>query len=172
MDNGRPQTRSNSLLYLALLCLVYYAASGPGMLNPYTAPDPGTPEKIYIEIVRDGKSSILPLDSSVNPDIIAAQYNIDRDLKNGLKVTYQNGGAASYGRISGVRSMSLGIPIGLNSGDASDLAALPGIGEKLAGRIISYREESGGFKSVDEVLNIDGIGDKKLSAIREFVSLD
>lgn len=44
---------------------------------------------------------------------------------------------------------------------------LPNIGEVLAGRIIAYREENGRFYSVDEIVNVQGIGEKKLEAIRD-----
>jgi competence protein ComEA len=64
--------------------------------------------------------------------------------------------------------------ISLSRATAEDLEALPGIGPVLAGRIVQYRDrlkkESGrGFASVDELLNVPGIGPKRLAAIRDQV---
>jgi len=64
--------------------------------------------------------------------------------------------------------------ISLNAATSEDLEALPGIGPVLARRILQYREqrkrENGrGFTSVDELLNVSGIGPKRLAAVRERV---
>jgi len=44
---------------------------------------------------------------------------------------------------------------------------LPGIGEVLANRIVEYRTEKGGFKSVEDLKNVSGIGDKKFDEIKD-----
>ena len=46
---------------------------------------------------------------------------------------------------------------------------LPGIGETLAGRIVEYRELNGDFDTVDELLEVDGIGEKLLERIRDSI---
>ena len=60
-------------------------------------------------------------------------------------------------------------PLDLNTATAAELAALPGIGEEIAGRILAYRDEVGAFVSVDELLNVKGIGEKKLADIRPYL---
>lgn len=55
----------------------------------------------------------------------------------------------------------------LNTGDVAALDALPGIGEVLAERIVAYREEHGLFVYPEDLLNVKGIGEKKLQAILE-----
>ena len=60
----------------------------------------------------------------------------------------------------------------LNRAEYSDLLELPGIGSATAGAIIEYREMIGYFRSVDDLLNVEGIGEAKLDAIREFVCVD
>ena len=62
-------------------------------------------------------------------------------------------------------------PLDLNRAAAEELAGLPGIGEVLAERIVAYREEHGPFTSVEELLNVSGIGEKKLEALRPEVTV-
>jgi comEA protein len=62
--------------------------------------------------------------------------------------------------------------IDLNAASIAELVRLPGIGEVLAGRIIAYREEHGGFTSIDELLAVSGIGPKVLEGIREQVTIE
>ena len=59
--------------------------------------------------------------------------------------------------------------VDINTATVKELTALDGIGEGLAGRIVRYREEHGAFLSVDELLNVSGIGESKLDAIRDMV---
>ena len=61
-------------------------------------------------------------------------------------------------------------PLDLNTATTKQLEALPGIGEHLARSIIASRNARGGrFQSVDELLKIDGIGEKTLEKIRPYV---
>ena len=60
-------------------------------------------------------------------------------------------------------------PVNINTAGLEALATLPGIGEKLAERIVVYREEHGRFEAVEELVNVSGIGEGKLAALREYV---
>ena len=51
-------------------------------------------------------------------------------------------------------------PVNLNTATASQLETLPGIGPATAKRIVEYREKNGGFKKIEELMNVRGIGEK------------
>ncbi len=61
--------------------------------------------------------------------------------------------------------------IDLNAATAADLETLPGVGPVLAARILDYRAAYGPFRAVEELLNVSGIGEKKLEAIRSLVTV-
>jgi competence protein ComEA len=58
------------------------------------------------------------------------------------------------------------VVLDINQASAEDFATLPGIGPRLAGQIIAYREKHGPFRRVEDLLIIRGIGPKKWKAIR------
>lgn len=68
-------------------------------------------------------------------------------------------------------TVAVTFPIDINRADAKQLTALPGIGEVLAGRIVAYREENGNFLSTQELQNVDGIGEKRLDAILDLITV-
>lgn len=59
--------------------------------------------------------------------------------------------------------------LSLNRAGATELESLPGVGPVLAERIVSFREENGAFETVDELLEVSGIGEAKLGSIRDLV---
>ena len=60
-------------------------------------------------------------------------------------------------------------PVDLNTADLAALTSLPGIGETLAQRILDYREAHGPFRSAEELLEVSGIGEKRLEAIWDLI---
>lgn len=58
------------------------------------------------------------------------------------------------------------LPVDINSADLSRLMMLDGIGLELAERIIDYREEHGGFTSVEELMEVEGIGEGKFAKLK------
>lgn len=61
--------------------------------------------------------------------------------------------------------------INVNSASATELEALPGVGEVIAQAIVDYRTENGAFASVEQLLDVSGIGDATLEDIRELVTV-
>ncbi|HEM2901663.1 helix-hairpin-helix domain-containing protein [Streptococcus suis] len=62
--------------------------------------------------------------------------------------------------------------VNLNTATEADLQTISGIGAKRATDIIAYREANGGFKSVDDLNNVSGIGDKTMESIRPYVTVE
>ena len=61
--------------------------------------------------------------------------------------------------------------VNINTADKTILISLPSIGEKTAEKIIQYRETNGNFKSIDDIKNINGIGEKKFEQIKDLITV-
>ncbi|MFD2305843.1 helix-hairpin-helix domain-containing protein [Enterococcus termitis] len=61
--------------------------------------------------------------------------------------------------------------INLNQADENQLQTLPGIGQKKAQEIIRYREDNGGFKSIEDIKNISGFGEKTFEKLKESITV-
>ena len=75
------------------------------------------------------------------------------------------GGVTTAARVPQETFMPEAVPLDLNAATAEELTALPGIGEALAERIVAYREEHGPFSSVEEIMEVSGIGQAKYAAL-------
>jgi competence protein ComEA len=61
--------------------------------------------------------------------------------------------------------------VNVNAADEAELTRLPGVGPSTAAKIVAYRDANGPFGSVEDLLNVSGIGPKKLEAMRPYVRL-
>jgi len=64
-----------------------------------------------------------------------------------------------------------GAKININSAGVEELTDLPGIGPAYAQRIVDYRKEYGPFKSIEDLLNVRGIGDRTFDKIRDRITI-
>jgi competence protein ComEA len=62
-------------------------------------------------------------------------------------------------------------PVNLNTATAAELQALPGVGAATAKLIIEHRQKNGGFKKVEELMNIKGIGEKSFLKLKPMVTV-
>lgn len=61
--------------------------------------------------------------------------------------------------------------INLNKATQTELETLPGIGPSTAEKIIAYRKENGNFKNIEDIMNVNGIGESKYSKIRDLINV-
>ena len=74
-------------------------------------------------------------------------------------------------RMAANKLLVFSIPLDLNRISLEDLCLIPGIGESLAKEIVLYRERRRGFRSVEELKNVKGIGEKKYRVFKSYFSV-
>jgi competence protein ComEA len=62
-------------------------------------------------------------------------------------------------------------PVNLNTATAEQLATIPGVGVKTAERIIEYRQKNGGFKKVEDLMNVSGVGEKSFLKMKPLITV-
>ena len=67
--------------------------------------------------------------------------------------------------------IQVSFPIDINSATLQELMALPGIGEVLAQRIIDYRAEHGSFESIEGIMEVTGISDKRFEDVKDLICI-
>jgi competence protein ComEA len=66
---------------------------------------------------------------------------------------------------------SAAAPVNLNSATVPQLEALPGVGKATAERIVEYREKNGGFKKIEDLMNVRGIGEKSFLTLKPLITV-
>jgi competence protein ComEA len=62
-------------------------------------------------------------------------------------------------------------PVDINTADTAALESVPGIGKSLSQRIIAFREKNGPFQSVDDLLKVQGVGEKSIQKLRPYLTV-
>jgi competence protein ComEA len=127
------------------------------------------------EVVTPGMYQ-LPLGARLVDAVFAAgglteladnsSVNLARELSDGEQVV-----VSSVNQQSETLGTSSGGLISINRASDKELEELPGIGPALSARIIAWREANGGFKSIEDLLKVSGIGENLLSGLKDSVTL-
>jgi competence protein ComEA len=136
-------------------------------------------EFLYVHVVGEVKSPgmyQLPIGARLVDAVFAAgglteeadnsSVNLARELTDGEQIIVFS--TSQEGEAAGTTTSGL---VSLNRAGDKELEELPGIGPALAGRIIAWREANGGFKSVQDLLKVSGIGESLLSGVIDLVTL-
>jgi len=172
----RPQWILAAVVLAAAAAGLWYAGRAPAA--PPLAVDPAGGESRVItvhvagavaspgvvEVAGDSRvGDALAAAGGVLPEADLTRVNLAAPLADGQQVVVPAAspeGAAAVADDGRVR---------LNLAGAEELEGLPGVGPVLARRIIEYREEHGPFTMVEDLLDVAGIGEAKLAALREAV---
>lgn len=112
-------------------------------------------------LLNDGEQLLVP-----NAEQVAAAGGI-----GGPGFAGSAGVASGIAGSSGAAAGAPGQLVNLNAADLSALESLPHIGPSLAARIIDWRSSNGGFRSIDQLLEVSGIGQKTFEDIRAHVTV-
>lgn len=126
-----------------------YNVSISGAVN-----NPGT----YTVSKGDKLSTLITLAGGLKENADPLAYNLDIYVENGVSyyIAYLNEG---YSKIS------------INDASIASLDSLPGIGNVIASRIVSYRNKNGGFSSIEEIKKVSGVGEALFEQIKELICL-
>jgi competence protein ComEA len=98
--------------------------------------------------------------------------NLAAPLADGTQIlVLRRQASGSAGSAPSVDGSTTSSKVNINSASAVELEALPGIGEVIAQEILDYRTENGPFGSVDDLLDVSGIGEVTLENIRDLVTV-
>lgn len=177
MDTG-PRELSRLLWSMAMAVAIATAVGWVGMRmsTPYAVASfrPPTHVPIFVELhPPSGPAAVFRLQSgATTADLLSlAGLPLPADAtpvpcRSGDSWRVLPDGTLEAGRMPGERMVALGIRIPINEASAADLAAIPGVGQAVADRIVTRRAAMGQFDSYEDVDDVEGVGEQTLRAIQ------
>lgn len=169
------------LAALVLLAALWFGKSAPAaipLLVDSSAETPAGTITVHVagEVLSPGLVEI-PADGRVADAVAAAGggtrgadlsgLNLAASLHDGEQVVVP--GASATGVTAG--AVAPDGRVSVNRASADELEELPGVGPVLASRIASFRDDNGPFVTVEDLLDVPGIGEGKLAGLRDFVAI-
>ena len=125
--------------------------------------------------IKNNESRISELENRIQKTENRIEQSEKTEASNAQPAAQQSTGEAdNTGATAGAstsQQKTISGKININTATATELDTLPGIGTAYAGRIIEYRQNSGGFKSIDEIKNVKGIGDKTFEKLKDKITI-
>lgn len=138
---------------------------------------------IYIYSKNEYKKLNQDDSKIITKECSSIDYNIDNCIDTGISIitneketnikneNTQNNKLETSNTDSKESNNENGNLININTATLQELMSLSGVGESKANKIISYREQNGSFKTIEEIKNVDGIGDKMYEQIKDFITV-
>jgi competence protein ComEA len=121
--------------------------------------------------VQDALDAAGGLDADAAPDNV----NLAASVRDGEEVfipyTHSRGGTRGKKNFGKAEKLKRGEKVNINSGAAADLERIPSIGPAYAARIIELRKRRGFFHTIDEIMLVKGIGEKKFENMKNFITV-
>lgn len=151
------------------------------LVEPTPAPTPA-PIRVYISgAVRQPDVYMLPPGSIIKDGLAAAggpaadadldRINLAQPLSDGQHVLVPRQGEALIVATAPASPSAVNGLININTASVQELEALPGIGPRLAQNIVDYRTEHGPFKSIEDIMNVDGIADVRFEQLKGLITV-
>lgn len=141
---------------------------------------PAEPEKIMVSLAGAVKNpgvytlktgdrlyQVIDLAGGFTEEAATEQINLARLLKDEDHFYIPKKGEITDNPFSSTS----GGKININTATQASLETLPGIGPALASRIIAYRQTNGPFKTIEEIKEVSGIGEKRFEAIKDLITV-
>jgi competence protein ComEA len=149
----------------------------PGRASTTTSSHAGNEEALYVHVagavrrpglirVPSGTRVATALERAGGPTRRAdlTLVNLAAPLQDGQQIVVP---LAASGAAAGGAGTVPGAKIHLSTATADQLDEVDGIGPTLAERIVEYRDEHGGFRSLEDLAQVEGIGEKRLKTLRD-----
>ncbi|HPK54596.1 MAG TPA: helix-hairpin-helix domain-containing protein [Smithellaceae bacterium] len=120
-----------------------------------------------VYFVKPGTSANQLLQMAGFAGVVQDDFTLETGMK--LKVNAHGTKYVSVEEIGNSRRLALGIKIDLNCATKDDLLLIPGLGEITVNNILKLRNGKNGFKNMDELMEIEGIKDKKLAKLKQYL---
>jgi competence protein ComEA len=163
-----------------------------GFFYPFRPVDSGypvfstsRPDSLMIEIVADAADHDISGLYFVEPGTTAKQLlsrldsgkigTEDFKLQNAMTIRLVHDGERQglvREKMAAAKRLALGLPIDINLAGFDDLLMIPGVGNKLAENIMARRAEIGRFQTMNQLMEIKGIKEKKLSKLRQYLYIE
>ena len=121
------------------------------------------------EILETGNQ--VSISTEIQPPPFSNALTSPPFSKGGQGGVTQNIVKIKLGRMEANKLLAFSIPLDLNRVSVEELCLIPGIGESLAREIVTYRERRKGFRSVEELINVKGIEEKKYRSLKTFFTV-
>lgn len=184
-----PPEQKVFLAVLLLVLVVFYCTihrsfflpSHDDLSNPSRTPNPFVVEidgtllspAIHTFPTQVGITEVL-LKAGISRQMIPSEDSVP-PLRNGTRIVLSQSHEGLDIRIESMdaaKKILYALPLDLNGVEADELTLIPGIGPTLAKRIVGYRDAKGRFNGLEELLNISGIGRKKVRSLRRYLFVE